>query len=49
MSLAVPLLLLFEGSIVSVRIVEKRAQAEAAAKAAQAADPPDDASAKPAE
>jgi len=36
MSLAVPLLLLYEGSIWSVRIVEKRAQADAAAKAAAA-------------
>jgi sec-independent protein translocase protein TatC len=34
MSLAVPLLILFEGSIWSVRMVEKRAKAEAAAKAA---------------
>ena len=52
MSLAVPLLLLFEGSIWSVRVVEKRAKADAAAKAAGAkpddADP-DDAAAKPAE
>jgi sec-independent protein translocase protein TatC len=37
MSLAVPLLLLYEGSIWSVRIVEKRAAADAAAKAAGAA------------
>ena len=44
MSLAVPLLLLFEGSIWSVRIVEKRAAADAAAKAAAEA-----ATAKPAE
>jgi sec-independent protein translocase protein TatC len=42
LSLAVPLMLLFEGSIWSVRIVERRAAAEAAAKAAAA-------SAKPAE
>jgi sec-independent protein translocase protein TatC len=42
MSLAVPLMLLFEGSIWSVRIVEKRAAADAA-KAAEAAN------AKPAE
>jgi len=41
-SLAVPLMALFEGSIVSVRWVEKRAAAEAAAKAAAA-------NAKPAE
>ena len=46
MSLAVPLLILYEGSIWSVRIVEKKAQAEAAAKtAADAAS----ATAKPAE
>jgi sec-independent protein translocase protein TatC len=37
MSLAVPLLLLYEGSIWSVRFVEKKARAEAAAKAAGAA------------
>ncbi|HET9617853.1 MAG TPA: twin-arginine translocase subunit TatC [Pseudolabrys sp.] len=37
MSLAVPLLILFEGSIWSVRIVEKRAAREAAAKAAEKA------------
>ena len=42
MSLAIPLLLLFEGSIWSVRIVEKKAQAQKAAEAANA-------SAKPAE
>jgi sec-independent protein translocase protein TatC len=48
MSLAVPLLLLYEGSIWSVRIVEKTAQAEAAAKAAVAAAAPD-ATVKPAE
>ena len=34
MSLAVPLLLLYEGSIWSVRVVEKRAKADEAAKAA---------------
>ena len=46
MSLAVPLLLLYEGSIWSVRLVEKKAKAEAAAKAsAEAAS----AAAKPAE
>jgi sec-independent protein translocase protein TatC len=46
MSLAVPLLILYEGSIWSVRLVEKRAQAEEAAKAtAEAAS----ATAKPAE
>ncbi len=52
MSLAVPLLLLYEGSIWSVRIVEKTAQKEAAAKEAAAkaaeASPPADAT-KPAE
>lgn len=46
MSLAIPLLILYEGSIWSVRIVEKKAQAEAAAKAASEAA---SASAKPAE
>jgi sec-independent protein translocase protein TatC len=46
MSLAIPLLILYEGSIWSVRIVEKRAKAEEAAKvAADAAS----ATAKPAE
>jgi len=53
MSLAVPLLLLYEGSILSVRIVEKRAKADADAKAKAAATPPDagpgDAAANPAE
>jgi sec-independent protein translocase protein TatC len=56
MSLAVPLLLLFEGSIWSVRVVEKKAKAQAAAEAAAAASGvkpddtgPDDAAAKPAE
>ena len=34
MSLAVPLLILYEGSIWSVRVVEKKAKADAAAKAA---------------
>jgi sec-independent protein translocase protein TatC len=37
LSLAVPLMILYEGSIWSVRFVEKRAAAEAAAKAAAAA------------
>src|ERR1041384_5861135 len=37
LSLAVPLMLLFEGSIWSVRFVERKAAAEAAAKAAGAA------------
>ena len=46
MSLAVPLLALYEGSIISVRVVEKRAAADAAAKAAEEAA---SASAKPAE
>jgi sec-independent protein translocase protein TatC len=57
MSLALPLLILYEGSIWSVRVVEKKAAAEAAAKAKAAADAapaapdagPDDAAAKPAE
>jgi sec-independent protein translocase protein TatC len=52
MSLALPLLLLYEGSIVSVRIVEKTAKAEAAAKEAakEAAKAAADAAAgKPAE
>ena len=50
MSLAVPMLLLYEGSIWSVRMVEKRAAAAAAAAAATAAGGgPDDAAAKPAE
>ena len=40
LSLAVPLMLLFEGSIWSVRFVEKKAAAEAAAKAAAASAPP---------
>src|SRR5213083_825395 len=39
LSLAVPLLLLFEGSIWSVRFVERKAAAEAAAKAAAGATP----------
>ena len=46
MSLALPLLALYEGSIISVRIVEKRAVADAAAKAAADAAA---ANAKPAE
>jgi sec-independent protein translocase protein TatC len=49
MSLAVPLLLLYEGSIISVRIVEKRAKAEQDAKdeadAKAAGTPPPDAAA----
>jgi sec-independent protein translocase protein TatC len=50
MSLAVPLLLLFEGSIWSVKIVEKKAQAQRAAdEAARNAPPQDDEAAKPAE
>jgi sec-independent protein translocase protein TatC len=40
MSLAVPLLILYEGSIWSVRMVEKKAQAEQAAKAASATAKP---------
>ena len=55
MSLAVPLMLLYEGSIWSVRIVEKRAKADEAAKAAAEGGRrgarrrrrPDDAAAKP--
>jgi sec-independent protein translocase protein TatC len=46
MSLAIPLLILYEGSIWSVRMVEKKAQAEAAAKAGSETA---SASAKPAE
>jgi len=50
MSLALPLLVLYEGSIWSVRVVEKKAEAEAAATASPAAaPPPGDAAAKPAE
>jgi sec-independent protein translocase protein TatC len=45
MSLAIPLLLLYEGSIWSVRIVEKKAAADAQAKAG----PADAAASKPAE
>jgi sec-independent protein translocase protein TatC len=48
LSLAIPLLVLYEGSIWSVRLVEKRAKADAGAKAAGAAGP-NDAAAKPAE
>jgi sec-independent protein translocase protein TatC len=40
MSLAIPLLLLFEGSIWSVRMVEKKAKAQAAADAASATTKP---------
>ena len=39
LSLAVPLMILYEGSIWSVRFVEKKAAAEAAAKAAASAAP----------
>jgi sec-independent protein translocase protein TatC len=46
MSLAIPLLILYEGSIWSVRMVEKKAKAEEAAKAAAEAA---SATAKPAE
>lgn len=50
MSLAIPLLILYEGSIWSVRFVEKKAKADAAAKAtADAAPPPEDSATKPAE
>ena len=40
LSLAVPLMMLYEGSIWSVRLVEKRAAAEAAAKKSAAGDAP---------
>jgi len=40
MSLAIPLIILYEGSIWSVRMVEKRAKADAAAKAAGTAETP---------
>jgi sec-independent protein translocase protein TatC len=36
LSLAIPLLILYEGSILSVRVVEKKAKAEAAEKEAAA-------------
>src|SRR6188472_4199753 len=49
MSLAIPLLLLYEGSIWSVRLVEKKAQAEAAAKAAKDSAEAGDTAEKPAE
>jgi sec-independent protein translocase protein TatC len=50
LSLAVPLLLLFEGSIISVKIVEKKAARERAAEeAAKNAPPADDGGVKPAE
>jgi sec-independent protein translocase protein TatC len=51
LSLAVPLLLLFEGSIVSVRIVEKKAKAaqEAAKKAKETPPSSPDSAANPAE
>jgi len=39
LSLALPLMILYEGSIWSVRFVEKKAAAEAAAKAAAASAP----------
>ena len=48
MSLALPLLLLYEGSIISVKMVEKKAAAAKAAAAAAGADSAG-ASAKPAE
>jgi sec-independent protein translocase protein TatC len=38
MSLAVPLLLLYEGSVWSVRLVEGKAKAQAAAAAAKPAE-----------
>ena len=40
MSLALPLLVLYEGSILSVRVVEKKAKADAATKAAAQPDAP---------
>ena len=40
LSLAIPLMILYEGSVWSVRLVEKRAQNDAAAKAAKAAETP---------
>jgi sec-independent protein translocase protein TatC len=46
MSLAIPLLILYEGSIWSVRVVEKKAKAQAAA---EAGSDPDAAAKKPAE
>ena len=53
MSLAIPLLLLYEGSIWSVKVVEKKARADEAAQAAEKAAgdaaPKDDSAAKPAE
>ena len=54
LSLAVPLMVLFEGSIWSVKIVERRsarekAAEEAAKETAKNAPPPDDGAAKPAE
>ncbi len=49
LSLAVPLLLLFEGSIWSVRMVEKKAAAARAAEEAAKTAPPDAGAAKPAE
>ena len=49
MSLAVPLVLLYEGSIWSVRIVEKKAAAAAASGAGGGADDSGDTEAKPAE
>lgn len=49
LSLAIPLLILYEASIWSVRMVEKKAAKDAAAKATPPATPPDSADAKPAE
>jgi len=48
-SLAVPLMILYEGSIFAVRMVEKKAEAEAAAAAAAAAKPDASPEANPAE
>ncbi|MFA6265513.1 MAG: twin-arginine translocase subunit TatC [Pseudolabrys sp.] len=47
LSLAVPLLILYEGSIISVRVVEKRAKADADAKEAAEAAPAADTGAGP--
>jgi sec-independent protein translocase protein TatC len=48
LSLAIPLMILYEGAIVAVGVVEKKAQADKADKAAKAAGGPDDAASKPA-
>lgn len=50
LSLAIPLMILYEGSIWSVKVVEKKAKADEAAKAAAAGDvpPPENEAEKPA-